>query len=263
MTETLNAAQPRYPERQSWDPARYRRNAAYVADLAVAVVDLLAPKAGEAILDLGCGDGRLTERIAAADADVTAIDSSAAQVRAAQGRGVAAQVCDAREMTFERAFDAVFSNAALHWMPEADVVAAAIARALRPGGRFVGEMGGEGNVARVHEALATALSARGIDPEPLYPWYFPTAGAYAEVLGRHGFHIDSMDLIPRWTPLETPLADWLETFTESFLKPFGADERDTVVAEVEATLAPDLRDDSGRWHIDYVRLRFHATLEPD
>src|SRR3984957_20609780 len=134
------------PTGQTWNTEAYATNGRFVADLASGVVELLAPQAGEAILDLGCGDGALTEKIAATGAVVTGADASAAMVAAARTRGLKVVEVSATEMQFDAQFDAVFSNAALHWMPDAEAVLAAVHRALKPGGRFVAEMGGMGNI---------------------------------------------------------------------------------------------------------------------
>jgi len=141
---------------QHWDPDRYACNARFVADLGEPVVDLLAPQPGERILDLGCGDGALTERLVALGAAVVGVDASDDQVAAARGRGLDARVMDGARLSFADEFDAVFSNAAMHWMRDLAAVAAGVKRALRPGGRFVGEMGGAENVAKVSEALLSA-----------------------------------------------------------------------------------------------------------
>src|SRR5690348_3342319 len=211
---------------QSWDPDRYARNARFVSDLGMAVVDLLAPQPGEAILDLGCGDGALTEKLVVAGCRVVGIDGSAAQVAAARERGLDARVGDGHELAFEREFDAVFSNAALHWMKrDPDAVAAGVARALKPGGRFVGEFGGHGNVAAIVTALLAVLARHDLDGMRGHPWYFPTPAAYRKRLEAQGFRVESIDLIPRPTPLPTGMSAWLDTFGEPMLKLLPQGER--------------------------------------
>jgi trans-aconitate methyltransferase len=247
---------------QRWDPARYARTAPYVPALGQPVLELLAPRPRERILDLGCGDGVLTEKLVEAGCRVVGVDGSAEQVRAASARGLDARVADAQALDFDGGFDAVFSNAALHWMKRPDAVIDGVWRALEPGGRFVGEMGGAGNIAAIQGALHRALEARGIDAEALDPWYFPSAAAYRAKLEARGFHVRSIELFRRPTPLVGPLADWLDTFATPFLDPLPADVRDAVAADVTRAAAPDLRDGSGRWHADYVRLRFAATRPP-
>jgi trans-aconitate methyltransferase len=244
---------------QSWSPDRYANNARFVSDLGAPVVDLLAPKAGERILDLGCGDGVLTKTLVDRGCSVVAIDSSAAQVEGARSLGLDAHVGDGEALSFDREFDAVFSNAVLHWLREADRVIAGVYRALRPEGRFVAELGGAGCVHMIRTALVKALDARGFDGESRVPWYFPTPGDYATRLERAGFRVDSIALIPRPTPLPGDVIGWLETFGESFTRALPASDRGPYLREVQTDLEPRLRDESGRWIADYVRLRFHAT----
>ena len=244
---------------QTWDPERYARNARFVSDLGAPVVELLAPRAGERILDLGCGDGALTETLVAVGCDVVGIDGSAAQVAAAKSRGLDARVMDGERIAFENEFDAVFSNAALHWMKRADAVIAGVWRALRPGGRFVAECGGHGCVATIVRALDESLRRRGIDAGRLNPWYFPTTEDYATRLEARGFVVRSIALIPRPTPLPGDATGWLETFAESFTTALPASERRAFLEEVQETLRPALCDSEGRWTADYVRLRFAAT----
>ncbi len=244
---------------QSWDPERYAKNARFVADLGAPVVALLAPQPGERILDLGCGDGALTLELARLGCDVVGVDSSAAQVEAARRLGLDARVAEAEELEFSNEFDAVFSNAALHWMKRADDVIAGVFAALRPGGRFVGELGGDGCVQTIRAALVEGLERRGIDGESRVPWYFPTPGDYATRLERAGFRTDSIALIPRPTPLPGDIVGWLETFGQSFTSALSPDARAEYLEEVRAMLAPRLVDSSGTWIADYIRLRFVAT----
>jgi trans-aconitate methyltransferase len=247
---------------QHWDPARYQRNAGFVAALGEPLLDLLAPAAGERILDLGCGDGALTERIAA-HARVTGVDASAKQVAAARARGLDAAVADGTQLGFDAEFDAVFSNAALHWMRDPDAVIDGVWRALKPGGRFVAECGGDGNVQAVRRALAAALARRGVDAEAASPWYFPTPEAYRARLERRGFRVKALTLLPRPTKLPGALADWLDTFAESFLATVPPQTRPTVKAEVEDMLRKEMVDPAGTWTVDYVRLRFVAVKPPE
>jgi SAM-dependent methyltransferase len=246
---------------QRWDPARYQRNAGFVARLGEPLLDLLAPQPQERILDLGCGDGALTMLIARRAAAVIGVDASAEQVAAARARGLSAEVADGARLDFSAEFDAVFSNAALHWMRDPDAVIAGVWRALKPGGRFVAECGGAGNVEAVRLALAAALARRGIDAEAANPWYFPTAAEYRARLERRGFVVTSIALIPRPTLLPGPLSDWLDTFAESFLATVPPQTRPSLKAEVEEMLHGRLADAAGAWTMDYVRLRFSA-LKP-
>jgi trans-aconitate methyltransferase len=243
---------------QHWDPACYTRNAGFVAVLGAPVLDLLDPRPGERVLDLGCGEGALTARLAELGAQVVGVDASADQIAAAKARGLDARVMDGQDLTFEAAFDAVLSNAAMHWMPRAEDVIDGVWRALVPGGRFAAEMGGGANVATVREALATSLARRGVDAAAVMPWYFPTDVEYRTLLKEHGFTVASIALIPRPTPLPGDVRDWLETFTESFLSTVPAGERPALLDELAAALRPRLLGADGVWVLDYVRLRFLA-----
>jgi SAM-dependent methyltransferase len=244
---------------QRWDPAAYAHSAAFVPRLGRAVLDLLAVQPGERVLDLGCGDGVLTEELVARGADVVGIDSSPEMVEAARGRGIDARVGRATALGFSGEFDAVFSNAVLHWVPEAAAVADGVRNALRPGGRFVGEFGGHGNTAGICIAVQSALRLRGIEPGP-NPWYYPTAAEYAGVLEAAGFEVVSCELVPRPTPLPDGLASWLQVFGEPLLRPAPEELRAALIEEAVAIAAPSLRDHGGNWTADYIRLRFAARL---
>lgn len=245
---------------QSWHPDRYARHARFVSDLGAPVLALLAPQPGERILDLGCGDGALTEKIRAEGAEVVAVDASPEQVAGARARGLDARVVRGEALEFDQAFDAVFSNAALHWMKDADAVLEGVARALKPEGRFVGEFGGGDNVARLRRALIGALDRRGHDGDAADPWYFPDEAEYEAKLAAAGFTVESIELIPRWTPLPGDIEGWLETFGGAFLSHLQQEQRAEAMAEVREALREELQDEEGRWHVDYVRLRFAARL---
>jgi len=245
---------------QHWDPDRYARNARFVSDLGAPVVELLAPQPGERILDVGCGDGVLTRTLADLGCRVVGVDGSPHQVRAARALGLDVAVADGQRLPFRRGFDAVFSNAALHWMHDVDGVIAGARRALRPGGRFVAEFGGHGCVERIRTALIAALDRRGFAGARYDPWYFPTLEAYGGRLVAGGFAVRSIALIPRPTPLPGDVVGWLETFAESFTTPLPAAERPAFLAEVRDALRPALCAADGQWTADYVRLRFAADL---
>ena len=259
MSQLQAQSQAKQISETRWDPADYDRTARFVSDLGEPVLRLLGPQAGERILDLGCGDGPLTKRIAESGADVVGVDPSAEFVWAAKTLGIDARVMSAEELNFREEFDAVFSNAVLHWVRGQDEMLDGVHAALKAGGRFVAEFGGKGNVERVRAALVTALARRGIDALPLDPWYFPSDHEYRARLERHGFRVADIRLIERPTKLPRSLGDWLGTFAQSFLAPLGEEERAEVKAEVERDLAPVLKANDGVWSVDYVRLRFAAT----
>lgn len=249
------------PPAQVWDAAGYSANAHFVPALGQAVLDLLQARAGERILDLGCGDGVLTEKLVALGAQVVGIDSSPDMIAAARRRGLDARLMDARSLAFEDEFDAVFSNAALHWIKDApDAPVAGAFRALKAGGRFVGEMGGHGCVGAITVALLATLQRRGIpDAASWIPCYFPTVDEYETRLRRSGFVPQSVHLVPRPTPLPTGMRGWLETFANPYCAALPRGERDAFLEEVTALLKPVLCDAQGRWTADYIRLRFAAV----
>lgn len=245
------------PDAQAWDPAQYATHGGFVPILGEPALQLLAPQPGERILDLGCGDGVLTAALAAAGARVVGVDASPEQVAAARRRGLDARVKDGAALDFAAEFDAVFSNAALHWMGAPDAVLAGVHHALKPGGRFVAEMGGHGNVAAIRVALIAVLAARGLTPAPA-PWYFPTANAYAAALDRHGFAVETIALIARPVALPTDMEGWLETFAAPYFATLPAGDRQAARRETVDLLRPVLCDEAGDWTADYVRLRFAA-----
>jgi SAM-dependent methyltransferase len=244
---------------QTWDPQRYARNARFVADLGAPVVDLLAPRAGERILDLGCGDGVLTAKLASMGCHVIGVDASAPQIDAARKLHLDARIMNGEALDFDSEFDAVFSNAALHWMSNPAKVIAGVLRVLKAHGRFVAEFGGHGCVAKIRKALVEALNRRGVKGEAASLWYFPTVEDYSQQLIRGGFVVSYIALIPRPTPLPGDITGWLETFAESFTTTLPPAERPSYVAEVREVLRPELCDAEGKWTADYVRLRFAAN----
>jgi trans-aconitate methyltransferase len=244
--------------KQHWSAQRYAEAAHFVPALGTPVLELLAPEPGEHILDLGCGDGVLTERIVAAGATVVGVDAAPDMVAAAQARGLDARVVAGQHLNFDGEFDAVFSNAALHWMRPPEAVLAGVYRALKPGGRFVGEMGGHNNTAAIMVALSAVVSRRGLDARQLSPWWFPSAGAYREKLEASGFTVDDIRIVPRPTPLPAGLEAWLDAFAEDFFDALPSSDRVPARAEVVDLLRPILMDESGAWIADYVRLRFRA-----
>ena len=248
---------------QHWNPERYRRCASFVPELGRDLVDLLDPRPGERVLDLGCGDGTLTARIAERGCRVIGVDRSASFVAVARRRGLEVVAGDARRLHLTKLppeeFDAVFSNAALHWIKQPVAVIRGVHRLLRRGGRYVAEFGGAGNIATVRRALHRALWRHGIDPAPRDPWYFPTAEAYRRLLEARGFAVPEMRLFARPTPVPGSLTEWLRTLATPLLADLDRDTRRQVEAEVESAAAPRLQDAAGAWTVDYVRLRFRAV----
>jgi SAM-dependent methyltransferase len=245
--------------RQRWRAQTYAATAHFVPALGAAVLELLDPQPGERILDLGCGDGVLTEKIIAAGAEVVAVDAAPDMIAAAQGRGIDARVVPGQSLAFDAEFDAVFSNAALHWMHPPEAVLSGVCRALKPGGRFVAEMGGHNNTAAVLVAISAVLARRGLDAVALSPWYFPSASAYRAKLEAAGFAVTEIGIFPRPTVVESGIEAWLGNFTEDFFLPLPEPDRDRARGEVADLLRPITVDETGTWIADYVRLRFRAV----
>ena len=246
--------------RQSWDPELYEARHSFVWQFGEGVVDVLAPKAGERILDLGCGTGQLTNKIAESGAQVVGLDASAEMIGQARQNYPQLQFVlkDAAKMDFEEQFDAVFSNAALHWMLDAEAVAHAVAHALRTGGRFVAEMGGKGNIARVETAMHTILGRRGITPERR-TWY-PSIGEYAGLLERAGLEARTALLFDRPTPLEGEfgMENWLRQFKWYCFDALAENQKMEALQEIIELLRPGLYAEEG-WRVDYRRLRIVAV----
>jgi trans-aconitate 2-methyltransferase len=246
-----------------WNPSLYQSSHAFVWEYGRDLLQLLAPQAGERILDVGCGTGQLTAEIARSGAVVTGIDSSANMIEQARRNfpELRFELADAQSLPFRGEFDAIFSNAALHWVPDADAAAAGIARALRPGGRFVAEFGGKGNNRAVLDAAFRALEVLWV-PENLRrtPWYFPSVGEYAPILERHGLEVAFAALFDRPTRLEGGaggLADWLSMFGARLTAPLNEERHLQFTRLVEDYARPGLFRD-GHWFVDYRRLRVVA-----
>ncbi len=240
----------------TWARETYRQNAAYVPALGAAVFELLNPQAGERILDLGCGEGTLTEKIAGTGAEVVGIDASEEMIAGAKARGLDARLMDAEQLRFEHEFDGVFSNAVLHWVRDHDAMLEGVHRALKPGGRFVAEFGGHGNLAAIQVAIRSVLARRGWTTNILR--YYATETEYAGRLERHGFVVRQIALIPRPTPLPTGIRGWLDTFERATLDRIPPEQLESFLQEVEDLLRAEICDREGNWTAHYVRLRFKA-----
>jgi SAM-dependent methyltransferase len=251
----------------AWNPTLYDDRAAFVSELASDLVVWLRPQWGERILDLGCGTGTLTAAIARQGAAVTGVDRCAEMIAGAREKydGVRFEVVDGQELKFESEFDAVFSNAALHWMPRADDVLRGVERALVPGGRFVAEFGGAGCVDTVVKAVAEILKEWQIDAAPYLSWFFPSPGRYTGLLEAHGLVPREVRYFERPTRLleragEDGLSAWLSLFQTNLKADLGARWPELCKRTAERCRGALFRD--GQWVLDYVRLRVVATKPP-
>jgi len=244
-----------------WNPALYQGSHAFVYEHGRGLVELLAPRPGERILDAGCGTGQLTKEIAESGAEVRGVDNSPRMVEQARKNypEIEFRQADVRELPFENEFDAVFSNAVLHWVKDAERAAAAIAGALKPGGRFVAEFGGYGNTRAFLRAIWSAME--GLGCERVHPWYYPTVGEYATVLERQGFQVRFATLFDRPIALEggeNGLARWIEMFGGPFLMAVGEERKPELIRRTDEKARPLLYADGG-WTMDYRRLRVVAV----
>jgi trans-aconitate methyltransferase len=246
-----------------WNAGLYDAKHAFVWKHGSDVVSLLAPQSGERILDLGCGTGHLTAQIAASGAQVLGIDRSPEMVTAARKAypNLKFEVADARELPFRSEFDAVFSNATLHWIHEPARVIQSFWNALRPGGRFVAEFGGKGNVGRMQIAFDQALVELHLSrPGEVNPWYYPSVSKYGSLLENNNFEVRFMTLFDRPTELadgETGMRNWIAMFGSEYLARVAPERREVFFQRVEELLRPELFKD-GKWWADYRRLRLVA-----
>jgi trans-aconitate 2-methyltransferase len=247
-----------------WDTGLYDDKHSFVWKYGASLIDLLRPRASERVLDLGCGTGHLTARIAEAGAKVVGIDASPEMIAEARRLfpNIVFEVADARDFAFDEPFDAVFSNAVLHWVKPPEEAVACVRRALGPGGRFVAEFGGRGNVTAIVGALDTASRAIGLGAWE-HPWYYPSIGEYAPLLERAGLEVNDSALFDRPTPLEGTdgLRHWVEMFARDLVARVPAEAREPFFRHVEEAARPRLHRD-GTWFADYRRLRVVAR-RPD
>ncbi|WP_200088610.1 class I SAM-dependent methyltransferase [Salicibibacter cibi] len=249
-----------------WDPTLYDNTAQYVLYYGEDVLKWLAPKKGEHIIDLGCGTGNLTAKIAESGANVTGIDNSEAMIREAKKQypEISFIQADATNFQLDEPVEAVFSNAALHWMTDPQAVLASVSKALKPGGRFIGEMGAKENIATIIAAINMAFVEIGQEPMPaIFPWYFPSLAEYATLLEENGFTVEQMAQFQRPTALNNGpegLKTWMRNFADPLLDPLNEEDREFVLERTITYAEPALVDD-GTWFADYVRLRFVAVKD--
>jgi trans-aconitate methyltransferase len=245
-------------ESNSWNPNKYDKHADFVSNLALPVVDLLAPKEHEKILDLGCGEGTLACEIQKSGAEVVAVDLSAEMVESARVKGIDAEVMSATKIKFKNCFDAIFSNAVLHWVKESEVAVQQVYDALKRDGRFVAEFGGYGNAKTVVDAMQKVFQNHSEFGEFENPWYFPNVEEYKKLLETNGFRVEYIESIPRPTPVDD-ISNWLDLFANGITKHLSNNEFSLFKKEVAESTKHTLYNEQNGWHIDYVRLRFKAV----
>jgi trans-aconitate methyltransferase len=249
-----------------WNAELYDQKHAFVYQFGENVLEVLDPKQGEHILDIGCGTGYLTQQIQNAGAIVKGTDYSAnmiAQAKANYPR-INFEVADAANFDEAGKYDAVFSNAALHWVKNQDGMMQSVYKSLKPGGRFVAEMGGKGNVAKLIAATKQVLNKHGYHEQAkTQVWYFPSLGEYASRLEKHGFRVTFASHFDRKTPLQDGdqgVTKWITMFAPLYLIGVPKEEKERILAEVTALLEPEYNE-NGQWYADYKRLRFIAVKE--
>ncbi|WP_150266884.1 class I SAM-dependent methyltransferase [Paenibacillus tepidiphilus] len=247
---------------QKWSAGTYDADMAFVSGFGQSLIDLLNPQPGEQIIDYGCGTGDLAAAIAERGAAVTGIDASPEMLAAARAKypDLTWVLADGQRYRAAAPADAVFSNAALHWLPDAEGAASSIAASLRHGGRLVAEFGAAGNIASVTAALPRAFAAAGRQGQAVLPWYFPSVGEYTSLLERCGLSVELALCYDRPTPLsggEAGFRGWLNTFADGILSVLTPAEREQVLVFMERELHAQLYQD-GRWVMDYRRLRIAA-----
>ena len=234
------------------------RMASLMTGMGGPVLKLLDPKPGERILDMGCGLGLIAEELVKKGCDVVAIDVNFQAVEATRLRNVDARLMNAEAMTFKNEFDAVFSNASLHWMRHPNRAIDGVARALKKGGRFVGETGDRTNLKNIIAVVQTALERRGIEIENLHPWLFYTEESLTGLIEGHGMKVQSMETIDRPMVLPGTVGEWMSVYANNYLSSLHPKERNAFLEELMELARPTLYKD-GKWYADYVRLRFHAV----
>lgn len=231
----------------------------FITEFGMPALELMAPKAGERILDLGCGDGVICEKLNAMGCAAVGVDISRSMVNAALKRDVDARVMNAEDLSFNEEFDAVYSNSAMHWMRHLDRVASGVMRALKPGGRFVGELGAKGSIAKIIAGIRRVMTKHGIEMESVQSWYFPSMSEFSAVLEKAGFYVQSLEQVDRPTVVPGDIRDWVRMFGRHYLESWDLSEHNKFLDEVKLVAQPQMLNERGEWVADYVRLRFFAV----
>ena len=245
-------------ETNDWNVNRYTKHADFVSALGMPVVDLLAPQKGEKILDLGCGDGTLALELEKFGAEVVAVDLSEEMVAKSREKGLDAYIMSATELLYEEQFDAVFSNAVLHWVKESDLAVEKINKSLKHGGRFVAEFGGDANIEHIRVAMKEVFFKHKEYGKFNDPWFFPTSKEYQNILESCGFKVEYIKLIPRPTPIDD-IANWLDIFANGIASGLTDEQKIEFKSEVREILKDKIYTVEDGWVADYVRLRVRAV----
>ncbi|GLX68366.1 class I SAM-dependent methyltransferase [Paenibacillus glycanilyticus] len=249
---------------QAWNPGTYDTQLGFVSKLGKGILEWLNPQPNEFILDLGCGTGDLAAEIAGSGAKVIGMDQSASMIATAKTKfsGIDFLVGDGEQFEVDHPFDAIFSNAALHWMKDADGVIKSVRNGLKTGGRFVAEFGGKGNVDRLVQAFYEVMPHYGIDPAERNPWFFPSIGEYSSKLEQYGFEVRIAEHFDRPTPLpegEKGVMHWLDGFGDAFFKGLDEENRQSAKQQVYENAKQKLQAIDGVYQADYRRIRVYAV----
>ncbi|MCP4969433.1 MAG: methyltransferase domain-containing protein [Arcobacter sp.] len=244
-------------ESNDWNATKYNKHADFVSNLAMPVIELLNPKKDEKILDLGCGEGTLAVEIKKFNTNVIALDLSEDMVEKAKAKGLEAYVMSATELEFEKDFDAVFSNAVLHWVKDSKTAINKIYAALKDKGRFIAEFGGYGNIKYLTDAMEEVFNNNPQYGKFNNPWYFPKDIEYKELLESNGFKVEYIEIIPRPTQIDDIL-NWLTVFANGIVSHLSNEEQENFKKEVREILKPKIYTKKDGWTADYVRLRLKA-----
>ncbi len=244
-------------ETNHWNPENYNKHTSFVSALAMPVVDLLDPKEGECILDVGCGDGTLAVEMECSGAKVVGVDMSAEMIDWAKAKGIEAYVGSVTDLDYEDEFDAVFSNAMLHWVKDANGAVQNIAKSLKIGGRFICEFGGKGNAYYLVSAMQEVFTNHPEFGDFDNPWYFPSVEEYTKVLESEGFSVEYIEIIPRPTPMDD-ISNWLDIFANGVTSHLSTEQYEVFKKEVIKILKTTIYSEKEGWMLDYKRLRVKA-----
>ncbi|MDP5253481.1 MULTISPECIES: class I SAM-dependent methyltransferase [unclassified Vibrio] len=244
---------------QAWQQGQHQpQTLTLFSQLGTQVIDALAPQPQETILDLGCGDGQLSHQIEQYGAKVVGVDNNLAMVEAACEKGIEVFHQDGQSLNFQSQFDAVFSHASLHFMPNYHAALSGVYRSLKPGGRFVGELGGVGNLAVVEDAIRAFFTLNPGLGQYQSPWFFPTQEQFYQLLVAHGFIVERCELLARPTLIKAGMRAWLNVFASDALVLIPVPDREAFLDQIEAMLKPQLYSPTLGWQADYMRIRFIA-----